>query len=131
MFGGSATLSRNRRTAAVLFYEGRTLFSLDGVRANHLLQRGRLDVTAPLSERLGVGATGELFSRRSYYQDPAQTRREYRYPEFRVYIAWTLGEVPARLTTLLLRFCRCPVTAGAQPVPVSPPSIDHRTRAHG
>lgn len=90
-FGGSATLSRNGRALAVLLYEGRTLFSLDGVRANHLLQRGRLDVTVSLSERLGVGATGELFSRRSYYQDPARTRREYRYPEFRVYLAWTLG----------------------------------------
>ena len=79
------------RAFVVLFYEGRTLFSLDGVRANHLLQRRRLDVTASLSKRLGLGATGELFSRRSYYQDPARTRREYRYPEFRVYLAWTLG----------------------------------------
>ena len=90
-FGGSATLSRDGRTLASVLYEGRTLHSLDGVRANHLLQRGRLDVTVPFRDRLGVGATGELFSRRSYYQDSARTRREYRFPQFRVYLTWTLG----------------------------------------
>ncbi len=38
------TISRSRRS----YYEGRHLFSLDGVRANHFLQRGRLDLVLPL-----------------------------------------------------------------------------------
>jgi len=59
LFGLTAMLSRDDRPFAVLFYEGRHLYSLDGVRANHLLQRLRLDMLLPVRGPLGVGATAE------------------------------------------------------------------------
>ena len=73
-FGVTANFSRNNRPFAVLFYEGRHLYSLDGVRANHFLQRGRVDLLLPLRGAFGVGATGEYFDRRTFYQDAARTR---------------------------------------------------------
>ena len=90
-YGGSAVLSRDRRTVMAAAYEGRTLYSLDGVRANHVLQRLRLDFTWPLRGRVGIGATGEFFHRRSYYQDADRTRKTYHYPQFRVYFTWGLS----------------------------------------
>src|SRR6185436_6056643 len=60
-FGVTANFSRDNRLFAVLFYEGRHLYSLDGVRANHFLQRGRLDLLLPLRGALGLGVTGEYF----------------------------------------------------------------------
>ena len=47
-FGASALFSRDRRPFAAVLYEGRHLYSLDGVRANHFLQRTRLDLLLPL-----------------------------------------------------------------------------------
>jgi hypothetical protein len=88
-WGGLVTLVRSRRPIAAFLYEGRTLFSLDGVRANHVLQRVRLDLLAPLRGKLGIGATGEFFDRRSYYQDPDATRKQYHYPQIRVYLTWS------------------------------------------
>ena len=67
--------SRNNRPFAVLFYEGRHLYSLDGVRANHFLQRGRIDLLLPLRGALGLGVTGEYFDRRTFYQDADRTAR--------------------------------------------------------
>jgi hypothetical protein len=70
-FGVTAIFSRNNRPFATLFYEGRHLYSLDGVRANHFLQRGRIDLLLPLRGAFGVGVTGEYFDRRTFYQDAA------------------------------------------------------------
>jgi hypothetical protein len=88
-WGGSAMLTRGRRIVTAFVYEGRTLYSLDGVRANHVLQRLRLDLLSPLRGSLGIGATGEFFDRRSYYQDPSATRTKYHYPQIRVYFTWS------------------------------------------
>jgi hypothetical protein len=90
-FGASATFVRDGRVLGALLYEGRTLYSLDGVRANHLLQRVRLDLQAPLRGKLGIGATGEFFDRRSFYQDDAETRKSYHYPAFRLFLTWRLS----------------------------------------
>jgi hypothetical protein len=89
-FGGIAHFSRDQRIFAALLYEGRQLYSLDGVRANHFLQRVRLDLLLPLRGPIGVGASGEYFHRRSYYQDEEESRLTYRYPQFRVYLTWRL-----------------------------------------
>ena len=80
-----------RRPFAVFLYEGRTIYSLDGVRANHLLQRVRVDLLVPLRGKLGMGVSGEFFDRRSFYQDPDATRKKYHYPQFRVYLTWRLS----------------------------------------
>ena len=90
-FGVTAVFSRNRRPFASLFYEGRHLYSLDGVRANHFLQRGRLDLMVPLRGAFGVGVTGEYFDRRTFYQDAAATRTKYHYPQVRAYFTWGLS----------------------------------------
>jgi hypothetical protein len=89
-FGAVAHFSRNDRPFVVVLYEGRHLYSLDGVRANHFLQRGRLDLLLPLRGSLGLGASGEYFFRQSFYQDEDRSQLEYRYPQFRVYFTWSL-----------------------------------------
>ena len=88
-FGGIAYLTRNRRTLGTMMYEGRQLYSLDGVRANHFLQRLRLDVLVPVRGRFGVGTSVEYFFRKSYYQDPEHTRQTYKYPQVRAYLTWS------------------------------------------
>jgi hypothetical protein len=90
-FGANVTLFRNDRPAAVFFYEGRHLYSLDGVRANHFLQRTRVDAMVPVYGALGFGVSAEYFHRRSYYQDPARTRNTYHYPQVRAYFTWSLS----------------------------------------
>lgn len=87
-FGASATLLRHDQPFVAAQYEGRTLYSLDGVRANHVLQRGRLDVTVPVRGRLGVGVTGEFFDRHSFYQDAAETIRRFSFPQARLSLTW-------------------------------------------
>ena len=90
-FGVTANFSRDNRLFAVAFYEGRHLYSLDGVRANHFLQRGRVDLLLPLRGALGIGFTGEYFDRRTFYQDAARTRARYHYPQVRTYFTWSLS----------------------------------------
>jgi hypothetical protein len=89
-FGAIAQFRRGRRPFAAFLYEGRHLYSLDGVRANHFLQRGRVDLLLPLRGSLGLGASGEYFFRQSFYQDEDRSQLEYRYPQFRAYLTWSL-----------------------------------------
>ncbi len=72
-FSGAAILTRDRDIVAAFLYEGRHLYSLDGVRANHFLQHIRADLKWPLRGPLGLGASGEYFSRHTYFQDAART----------------------------------------------------------
>jgi hypothetical protein len=87
-FGGMARLSRDGRDLAAVLYEGRHLYSLDGVRANHFLQRMRIDVLLPLHGPPGIGSSAEFFHRRSYYQDANHTTEGYHYPQLRAYLTW-------------------------------------------
>jgi len=61
---------------------------LDGVRANHLLQRGRADVLLPLKGRLGASVTGEFFDRRTFYQQEGVERAHFKFPQFRAALTW-------------------------------------------
>jgi hypothetical protein len=90
-FGGNATLARQGRTLATFMYEGRHLYSLDGVRANHFLQRMRADFMVPLRGALGLGVSGEYFDRRTFYQDDARTIRRHHYPQVRAYFTWSVS----------------------------------------
>ena len=83
-----ALLPRSPPVRGVL-YEGRHIYSLDGVRANHFLQRARLDLLVPVRGPLGLGVSGEYFFRQSFYQDEDRTQLEYRYPQFRAYLTWS------------------------------------------
>jgi Domain of unknown function (DUF3943) len=89
-FGGLAHFSRDRHLFAAFLYEGRHLYSMDGVRANHFLQRVRLDLLLPVRGALGFGVSGEYFFRQSFYQDEDRTQVEYRYPQFRTFFTWSI-----------------------------------------
>ena len=88
-FGAFAHLDYNGRSLLVFEYTGHQLFSLDGVRANHVLQRMRTDVLVPVHGRVGIGTSLEFFRRKSYYQDPQKTRQSYHYPQIRAYLTWS------------------------------------------
>ena len=90
-FGFTAEFARNGRMFALFSYEGRHLYSLDGVRANHFLGRTRLDLLLPLRGRFGFGTSAEYLVRHTYYQDADRTERRYRYPQFRTYFTWRLS----------------------------------------
>ena len=90
-FGATVAMARDGRAFALFAYEGRHLYSLDGVRANHFLQRVRGDVLIPLRGALGIGLSGEYFDRRTYYQDPARTKKTYHYPQVRAYFTWSIS----------------------------------------
>lgn len=89
-FSGAAVLTRDRDIVAAFLYEGRHLFSLDGVRANHFLQHVRADVTLPLRGALGIGASGEYFSRHTFFQDADRTEQQFWYPQFRAFLTWSV-----------------------------------------
>ena len=84
-FGAFAFLNRGEHAIVGFTYEGRQLYSLDGVRANHLLQRVRLDLIAPIRGKFGIGLTGEYFDRRTFYQDASRTIKRFHYPQVRAF----------------------------------------------
>jgi len=90
-FAATVTFRYDDREFAVLSAEGRHLYVVDGVRANHLLQRFSLDLLAPLRGPLGIGVSGEYFDRRTYFKDDARTRQRFYYPQFRVFLTWRLS----------------------------------------
>lgn len=90
-FSARVSLLHDRNQLAAIFYEGRHIYSLDGVRANHFLQHARLDLRGPIKGALGIGATAEYFSRHTYFQDAARTERLFRFPQFRAYLTWTVS----------------------------------------
>jgi hypothetical protein len=90
-FGVTANFFHKNHPFATFFYEGRHIYSLDGVRANHFLQRGRIDLLVPLRGALGLGVTGEYFDRRTFYQDAARSRVNYHYPQLRTYFTWRVS----------------------------------------
>jgi len=90
-YSARASLSFDKRPFAIFFYEGRQIFSLDGVRANHFLQHARLDLQWTLHRQLGIGTTAEYFSRHTYYQDEAKTEKQFRFPQFRAYLTWAIS----------------------------------------
>jgi hypothetical protein len=88
-FGAVTQFIRGGRPIAQFNYEARHIYSLDGVRVNHFLQKTRVDLVVPVKGRLGIGAAAEYFSRKSYYQDPDRTVKGYSYPQVRAYVAWS------------------------------------------
>ena len=87
--GGAAILTRDRNVLATFLYEGRHLYSLDGVRANHFLQHIRTDLSLPLRGPVGLGVSGEYFSRHTFFQDDDRSETKFWYPQFRAYLTWS------------------------------------------
>ena len=69
-------------------YHTRQARVLDGVRANHVLQRARADLTVPLRGPLGIGFSGEFFDRRTLYQAEGVSPAHFYFPQFRVFVTW-------------------------------------------
>lgn len=88
--GALFTIRRDNRPLLNVGYELHHLHILDGVRANHMLQRIRGDFMWPLKGSLGIGTTGEFFERRTFYDDN-QGEARYRFPQYRVYLTWSLS----------------------------------------
>ena len=82
-------MTHDKQIIAGFFYEGRHIYSLDGVRANHFLQRARLDLMLPVRGAFGFGASMEYFNRHTFYQDATNSEREFHYPQVRAYLTWT------------------------------------------
>ncbi len=80
---------RDGRGFLTFSYQLHHLHVLDGVRANHLLQRARADLRLPLRGRLGVGVSGEWFDRRSFYQQPDVPVGRFHFPQFRLALTWS------------------------------------------
>ena len=91
--GGNAgayfSLNRGAIPVFLLTYELHHLYVLDGVRANHLLQRARADLRLPLRGKIGFGVSGEIFDRRSFYQTPGDSPGRFNFPQVRAYLTWS------------------------------------------
>ena len=90
-FGAGTSFTRNGREFANFYYRSHHLYSLDGVRANHLLQHLRMDLLVPVHGSLGLGVSGEFFHRKTYYQDGVSAPTKLHYPQFRAYLTWRVG----------------------------------------
>jgi len=89
-FGASAVFARDGQIFAVVFYQAHQLYILDGTRANHLLQQGRIDLLLPLRGALGAGVSGEYFDRRTYVAGAGDEVQRFHFPQFRVYLTWRI-----------------------------------------
>jgi len=88
-FGGLFFLRHGARPFLLFSYEAHHLYIVDGIRANHLLQRMRLDLRAPLKGRVGIGGAAEFFDRRTYYQTEGVAAGKFRFPQVRLYLTWS------------------------------------------
>jgi len=88
-FGGHFIMRHGPRPWLFVGYEAHHIYVLDGVRANHLLQRGRADLLLPLKGRLGASVTGEFFDRRTFYQQEGVERAHFKFPQFRAALTWS------------------------------------------
>jgi hypothetical protein len=89
-FGAGANFTRDGRALASIVYRSHHLYSLDGVRANHLLQQFRLDLHAPLRGPLGIGVAGEYFHRKTWFQD-GNPPTKVQFPQFRAFLTWSIA----------------------------------------
>jgi hypothetical protein len=87
--GGYLSLLRDQRSFLTVSYELHHLRVLDGVRANHVLQRARADLTLLLRGSLGVGVSGEFFDRRTLYQAEGVSPARFYFPQIRTFLTWT------------------------------------------
>jgi hypothetical protein len=84
----SLVLRRDTRIFLNATWELYHLHVLDGVRANHMLQRARVDFMWPLRGALGVGASTEYFTRQTYYANDAG-EANYHFPQYRIFLTWS------------------------------------------
>ena len=87
--GGWLHLRRDGKPIVTFAYEVHHVHVLDGVRANHVLQRARVNLLLPVRGRLGFGVAGEFFDRRTYYKQPELQDAQFHYPQLRAFFTWS------------------------------------------
>jgi len=90
-FSGTAAFRYDGRTFAMLYYQANHMYVVDGVRANHFLQRMGVDLRLPIRGSLGIGVAGEYFHRQTFFKDPDDTIRTLSAPQVRVFLTWRLS----------------------------------------
>jgi hypothetical protein len=88
---GTAAFRYDGREFAVLYYQANHVYVVDGVRANHFLQRVGVDLRLPIRRSLGIGVAGEYFFRKTFFKDPADSTRSLRAPQVRAFLTWSLS----------------------------------------
>jgi Domain of unknown function (DUF3943) len=88
--GAFLVLRHDTRQVLTFSWELHHLHVLDGVRANHVLQRARLDFAWPLRGSLGVGTSFEYFDRHTYYNDKTVDDAHFHFPQARVFLTWAI-----------------------------------------
>lgn len=86
-FGGDSELRRNNQTIVTIDYQAFHVNVVDGSRANHLLQRGMIDLRIPVATDFAVGVIGEYFYREAYFW--ANGNRTDESAQARLFLAWS------------------------------------------
>ena len=87
-FGGSAIFKYEGRPFALAYYQANHLYVVDGVRANHFLQRMGVDLRVPIRGSWGLGVAGEFFHRTTFFQVPEDETRTRSAPQLRTFLTW-------------------------------------------
>jgi len=88
--GAFMTLRRDTRQILSIAWELHHLHVLDGVRANHVLQRVRLDFAWPIKGSFGIGGSLENFDRHTYYNDKTVDDAHFHFPQARFFLTWAI-----------------------------------------
>ena len=85
--GASLIFLHGRRAFSTTSYDLHHIHVIDGIRANHLLQRLRTDLDVPIRGRLGAGVTFDYFSRHTFYQQDVTAHTTF--PQLRAFLSWS------------------------------------------
>ena len=85
-FGGIVRLLLNDRNLTSVQYQGYQIYVMDGMRANHVLQRVELTLDVPVHKHWAVGTAGEFFYRKTYFN--AGGEQTEKFWQFRTYLTW-------------------------------------------
>jgi hypothetical protein len=88
--GGVLNLNHGSRTFLSASYELHHIHVIDGIRANHLLQRLRLDLNVPLRGAIGIGVAGDFFARTTFYQAEGVDTSHSRFPQIKAFLTWSV-----------------------------------------
>lgn len=81
-------LSRQAQPYFTVAYQGYHVAVVDGVRANHVLQRLFMDARMSIRYSFSIGVAGEYFFRKAYFWSGGNRTDEA--PQLRAYIVWSL-----------------------------------------
>ena len=86
-FGGLVELRHQGFAVATMDYQAFHVNVVDGTRANHILQRVKVDVRVPVSRTIALGGMVEYFYREAYFW--ADGTRKDESTQARVFLSWS------------------------------------------